>query len=70
MSENWVKTYQKEEEFLEDFSDLAHEAARTLNNEWEPNSACSDKARHNRDYFLSSGELQALDIRLCLHIPR
>lgn len=60
MSEYWKGSYLKEEEFLEEFSGAAWEAARVLKGDWKPNSACTDKTRHNRDYFLSTGELNQL----------
>ncbi len=54
------KYYQKEEEFLDEFSDIAIEAAKILNDEWQPNYDCDDGARKNRDYFFSTGELYSL----------
>jgi len=60
MNENMNKMYLKEEEFLDDFSNFAIEAAKILKNEWQPNYNCNDKTRQNRDYFLSTGELASL----------
>jgi len=57
MDEKMVKTYLKEEEFLEDFYEFAAAAARALDYEWHPNTGCNDSVRRNRDYFLSTGEL-------------
>lgn len=60
MSEFMKKYYQKEEEFLDEFSDVAMEAAKILNNEWQPDYDCDDGARKNRDYFFSTGQLYYL----------
>lgn len=60
MNEDMKKYYLKEEDFLDEFSDFAIEAAKFLNDEWEPNYNCNDKARQNRDYFISTGELHSL----------
>lgn len=60
MNERFKGLVAKEEEFLEDFSSAAGTAAELLEGEWEPNYSCSDLARKNRDYFLSTGELQDL----------
>ncbi|MBU4320918.1 MAG: hypothetical protein L6246_01095 [Thermodesulfovibrionales bacterium] len=60
MNEDMKEYYQNEEEFLDEFSDFAREAAKLLKDEWQPNYGCSDKARKNRDYFLSRGELYSL----------
>ena len=60
MSEYMKQMYFKEEEFLDEFFNVANKAAQLLNGDWEPNSACTDKTRHNRDYFLSTGELNQL----------
>ena len=60
MAEYWKGSYLKEEEFLDEFFNVADKAAQLLNGDWKPNSACTDKARHNRDYFLSTGELYQL----------
>jgi len=60
MNEDMKEYYQNEEEFLDEFSDFAREAAKLLNDEWQPNAACTDRARKNRDYFFSRGELYSL----------
>jgi hypothetical protein len=60
MPEYWKQSYSKEEEFLDEFYGAASEAAQLLGGDWVPNPACSDKARHNRDYFLPRGELDKL----------
>jgi hypothetical protein len=60
MHEYRIRSYYKEEEFLDEFSEMGYEASRHLNGDWEPNSSCSDTSRHNRDYFYKSGELSRL----------
>jgi hypothetical protein len=52
--------YEKEEEFLDDYGDVAAVASKLLGDEWSPNYNCDDRDRHNRDYFLSSGEQKSL----------
>lgn len=54
------RTYLKEEEFLDQYGDVASAASELLGDEWTPNYACSDRDRRNRDYLLSIGELIAL----------
>ena len=60
MSEFMKKHYTKEEDFLDEFSDVAIEAVKILNDEWQPNYDCDDNTRKNRDYFFSTGELDSL----------
>jgi hypothetical protein len=60
MEEHLKKVYNKEEEFLDEFGDLASVVARTLNNEWQPNYAANNGVRKNQDYFFSRGELKDL----------
>lgn len=43
-----------------EFYDVASIAARLIGEEWEPNPECSDSVRKNQQYFLSTGELNAL----------
>ncbi len=52
--------YQKEEEFFGEYGDVAAVASKLLGEDWSPNYHCNDRDRHNRDYFLSSGEQIAL----------
>jgi hypothetical protein len=54
------RSYFKEEEFCDEYYECAHAAGQLLGDDWQPNTHCSDKARHNRDYFLKSGELANL----------
>lgn len=56
MSERVVATFNKEEEFLEDYMDVALAAAKIMNGEWVPNAFANDKARGNREYFINTGE--------------
>jgi hypothetical protein len=60
MDEHWERNYSKEEEFLDDFPNGAGAAARLLDGTWSPNYHCDDKVRGNRQYFLSTGELNQL----------
>lgn len=60
MDERMVRSYSKEEEFLDDFYEFAAAAAEALHNDWYPNISCDDSVRHNRDHFLSTGELNDL----------
>lgn len=60
MGEKLKKSYRKEEEFLDEFYNVAAEAASFLQGEWTPNPKCSDETRRNRDYFLSTGDLNSL----------
>ncbi len=60
MTEYCKRDYLDEEEFLEEFSDEAHVAAKILDGNWYPKYNCNDNSRRNRDYFLKSGELQQL----------
>lgn len=55
------RNYLKEEEFLDEYGDVAAVASELLGDDWVPNYDCTDRDRHNRDYFLSTGELIALD---------
>ena len=55
-----LKRYDKEEEFLDDLSEIASSASLVLGGDWEPNYWCNDKTRHKIQYFLSRGELQRL----------
>lgn len=60
MDEHLKRHYLKEEEFLDEFYDVASVAAKFLDGEWQPNCACNDAARKNGEYFLATGELQQL----------
>ena len=50
------RNYLKEEEFLDEYGDVAAVASELLGDDWSPNYGCDERDRHNRDYFLSSGE--------------
>ena len=63
MDEYLARNYLKEEEFLDEYGEVASVAARTLNGEWQPDYQCDDAARKNRDYFKSTGELVQLAFR-------
>ena len=59
MSKKAKRVYLKEEEFLEEFSDMARVAAGELNGEWCPDNNCGDVTRKNKEYF-STGQLNQL----------
>jgi len=52
--------YLKEEEFLDEFYDVASVAARFLGDDWSPNYDCDDAARSNQRYFMTTGDLAIL----------
>jgi hypothetical protein len=60
MSKKAKRVYLKEEEFLEEFSDVARVAAGELNGEWCPDKNCGDVTRKNREHLRSAGELGQL----------
>jgi hypothetical protein len=49
--------YVREEEFLDEFYDVATVAAQSVADDWHPNASCDEEARQQQQYFLSSGEL-------------
>lgn len=51
MAKDLKRVYLKEEEFMEEFSDVAMVAARELNGEWCPDNNCGDVTRKNKEYF-------------------
>lgn len=60
MDEHLKRHYVFEEDFLDEFGDVAGAAAKFLDGEWWPNHDCDDTVRKNREYFLSTGELNQL----------
>ena len=60
MDERMVKGFNKEEEFLDEFGELAIIAANLLNQEWKPNYYANDSYRKSIKYFLSTGEMKDL----------
>ena len=60
MLKNRKRIYLREEEFLEEFSDVARLAAGELNCEWRPNNMCDEAERRNQEYLRSTGELSQL----------
>lgn len=60
MSESLHKYYMKEEQFLDEFSEVATEAVKILNHEWHPDDNCDDGTRKNRDHFFSTEQLNSL----------
>ena len=56
MLKNRKRIYLKEEEFLEEFSDVARLAAGELNCEWRPSNMCDEDERKNQDHLRSTGE--------------
>jgi len=63
LAEYLKRHYLKEEEFLEEFYDVAVVAAKLVDDAWRPNPDCNDSSRRNLDYFLSSGQLNDLFFR-------
>jgi hypothetical protein len=60
LDEHVVKTFSKEEEFLDEFGETAIVAAKLLNGEWHPNYFANDSVRANLKYFFSRGEVNDL----------
>lgn len=60
MDEHLKRHYTKEEEFLDEFGNVAAVAAHFLGGAWTPDPDCDDGARQNHRYFLASGELDQL----------
>ncbi len=60
MQEHLKRQYLEEEEFLDEYSDVASVAEKVLNGQWVANYGCNDVVRKNQEYFLSTGELQLL----------
>jgi hypothetical protein len=53
----------KEEEFLDEFYDVAGAVASVLGDDWHPNPDCNDAIRRNGQYSLSIGALTRLTFR-------
>jgi len=51
------RIYLKEEEFLEEFSDVARIVAGELDCGWRPNNVCDEAEKKNQNYHRSAGEL-------------
>jgi len=60
MEEYFAKSFGKEEEFLDEFSEIARIASDVLNGEWNPNYYSSDYARENLKYFFSTCDVDQL----------
>jgi transcriptional regulator with GAF, ATPase, and Fis domain len=60
MNEHFTRNYLKEEDFLDEFYDLAGKAAALLNDEWCPNESCDDATRQSQRYLLSTDDLPNL----------
>ena len=60
MEERVIKHFSKEEEFLEEFGDLASIASRFLNHDWMPNYTANDESRRSDAYFLSARDAKTL----------
>ena len=60
MHEHLKRHYTRDEEFLDEFGNVAAVAASFLGGAWVPDSTCDDDARRSREYFLESGELDQL----------
>lgn len=55
-----MKSFYKEEQFLEQYSDIAEKAAEVINHEWVPNYFADDNTRRNQEYFMGTKELKDL----------
>lgn len=55
-----MKSFYKEEEFLEQCSDIAEKAAEATSHEWVPNYFADDSTRRNEKYFMETEELEGL----------
>ncbi len=51
------RIYLKEEEFLEEFPDVARVVAGELDCGWRPNNVCDEAEKKNQNYLKSTGEL-------------
>jgi hypothetical protein len=60
MTENLKKLYKKEEEFLDEFRNIASVAVKLLKGEWQPNYSASDATRKNQEYFFSKSQIKDL----------
>jgi hypothetical protein len=60
MTEYLKKPYNREEEFLDEFGNIASVAVRLVKGEWQPNYFASDTTRKNQEYFLPLGEIENL----------
>jgi len=60
MEEHLNKVCSKEEEFLDEFGNVASVTVRILNGEWQPNYDANDSVRRNQKYFFSTGEIKDL----------
>jgi hypothetical protein len=58
--EKFRQYYTREEEFLEEFGNVASHAVKVLKGEWQPNYNASDSSRRNEEYYFSTGELNFL----------
>ena len=52
--------YDKEEEFLDEFSDVPWVASKLLGDDWHPDPSCNDAVRQQRQYFIEQDELNYL----------
>jgi len=60
MDEHLKRHYVREEEFLDEFANVAWAAVRCLDGAWSPDTDCDHNARVNQKYFLDIGELDRL----------
>ena len=58
--EDLRRYFRMEEEFLDEYGDVAAVASKLLGDDWTPNYDCTDRDRHNHDHLLSTGEQIAL----------
>lgn len=60
MDERMVKGFFREEEFLEEYGEIARITANLLHQEWIPSYSANDETRANITYFIKSRELSKL----------
>src|SRR5690242_14030026 len=58
MAEYMKRHYLREEEFLDEFYNVATVASKILNGDWQPNSHCNDNIRQSQKYALSNGYMK------------
>ncbi len=58
--EHSKRLYLREEEFLDEYFDVANVAVKVVNKKWQPNYDANNNVRKNHEFFLSTGELTTL----------
>ena len=63
MGKNRKRIYLNEEEFLEEFSDVARVVAGELDCGWRPNNVCDEAEAKNQNHLRSTGEIGQVMIK-------